>query len=153
MREKQQTNCRNGLDFEHEAEDILTDNGIPFMSQVDFKNINARCDVVLFGRYNKIYNLSIKRSLRERYKLSAFEQVGLQQLYGRKAKTYIVTNRGREAENLIARIPKSTDLKNNLAGVIYIDELADFVNGMRIVAPKVKDKRITRYHATRSNLG
>jgi len=151
------SNRQQGLDFEYEIEAMLKENGIPFLSQVDYKDMSSICDIIVatktkFRPYI-IYNLSIKKSLRERYKLSAFEQVGLDSIYWRRSKSYVVTLPGKEAENLIKKIPKKKDLKKTLKGVIYSKDLVNFLIELSgLATPDINDKRIKNFNRKRSNL-
>ena len=151
------TNCRKGLDFELMLEKQLQDNNIPYLSQVDFDGISSRCDIIIATQptpfnYN-VYNFSLKTSLRERYKLSGFEQCGLRELYKKKSKTYIVTPSSREAENLKKKIPTKIDLKKNITDVICEEDFITFIKKLpKIVNPDIDDIRIENYNVSRSNI-
>ena len=145
------TNCVKGLDFEKDIEKRLKSNNIPFLSQVDFKGVSSRCDIIVCTKSGRLINLSIKKSLRERYKLSAFEQYGLRILYGNKCRTIIVTPESKESTNLKKKITERKDLSKTLYGVVYPENLIHLLNKMNIVQPDINDKRIVKYHKKRSN--
>jgi hypothetical protein len=93
------TNNLNGKIFEHAIASLLIRKGIfPFFLQVSLSFVpNCDFDIVLFPEDEGPICLSLKTSLRERYKQADLESMALKQVH-RRAKSYLLTLNCHEAE-------------------------------------------------------
>lgn len=72
------------------CETLYQENLLPFYHQATFEKIpNAVFDIVLYNKKSPIV-LTVKTSLRERYKQADLEGIALKQVY-RKSKVYLIT--------------------------------------------------------------
>ncbi len=94
----------NGRVFEYLICETLAQAGItPFYYQAKFERVpNADFDVVLYCPKSPIV-LTMKVSLRERYKQADLEGLALRQVY-RSAKSYLITLSAGEAPNVVKKI-------------------------------------------------
>lgn len=93
------TNNLNGKIFEHAIASLLIRRGIfPFFLQVSLSFVpNCDFDIVLFPYDEGPICLSLKTSLRERYKQADLESMALKQVH-RRAKSYLLTLNCHEAD-------------------------------------------------------
>ncbi len=92
-------NNLNGLIFEYlVCETLAQQNIMPFYFQATFAHVpNCSFDIVLYHPIWPVV-LSLKTSLRERYKQADLEGIALRQVY-RKAKQYLITLDAKEADS------------------------------------------------------
>ena len=97
-------NSMNGKIFELLICETLLRKGItPFYYQAEFKLVpDIKFDIVCYNYLNPVA-LSIKTSLRERYKQASLEGLVLRQVY-RHAETYLLTMEGSERKNTQKKI-------------------------------------------------
>lgn len=98
------TASTNGRLFEYLVCESLAQEGItPFYYQARFEHVpNADFDVVLYHRSSPVV-LTMKVSMRERYKQSVLEGSALWQVY-RNAETWLITLEAKEAPNVQRKI-------------------------------------------------
>lgn len=98
------TASTNGRLFEYLVCETLAQEGIvPFYYQARFEHVpNADFDVVLYHRSRPVI-LTMKVSMRERYKQAVLEGWALWQVY-RNAETWLITLHEKEAENVQRKI-------------------------------------------------
>lgn len=94
----------NGRIFEYIICETLAQQGIvPLCYQAEFAQVpNASFDVVLYDEASPVV-LSMKTSLRERYKQAGLEGMALRQVY-RRARCYLITLADDEADKLQCKI-------------------------------------------------
>lgn len=121
----------NGNIFELIIETLLYREGIlPFYIQAKAAFVpNVVFDVLLYAESEPIC-LSIKTSLRERYKQADLEAVALKYVH-RKAKCYLLTLEKNEANSVAAKIENSEVL--GLDGITYClsEELDNLINQLK----------------------
>ena len=89
------------------CETLVREGIVPFFYQARFTQVpNADFDIVLYDPVLPVV-LSVKTSLRERYKQAVLEGVVLQQVY-RKAESHLLTLSGEEAVNLQRKIEEGS---------------------------------------------
>ena len=122
----------NGKIFELIVETLLYREGIlPYYIQAKAAFVpNVDFDVLLYAESEPVC-LSIKTSLRERYKQADLEAVALKYVH-RKAKCFLLTLEKNEANNVAAKIQNSEVL--GLDGMIYClsEELDDLVAELKL---------------------
>ena len=98
----------SGRIFEYIICETLAQQGIaPLYYQAEFAQVpNASFDVVLYDELSPVV-LSVKTSLRERYKQAALEGIALRQVY-RRARCYLITMSEGEADSLQGKIVSDT---------------------------------------------
>jgi hypothetical protein len=86
-------NSLNGAVLQALVERCLVANGVvPVYSEVTMRFIPvARYDIIVFTRKHGPINLSLKTSLRERWKQAEFEGMALRRVY-RRSRVYVVNN-------------------------------------------------------------
>lgn len=93
----------NGLIFEYLVCETLSKSGLPYYYQAELNHIpNATFDVLLYHPITPRV-LTMKVSLRERYKQAALEGGALQQVY-RSSEVYLVTMHSNEARLVSQKI-------------------------------------------------
>lgn len=121
----------NGRIFEYLiCETLARHKVVPFYCQAKFQHVpNADFDVVLYDKLRPVV-LTMKVSLRERYKQADLEGLALRQVY-RQAASYLITLSDKESRNIgqkiregsvsgldrcvLANTPEYTELLNELA--------------------------------------
>ncbi len=100
----QTTSSTNGRIFEYLiCETLAQEKIVPFYYQARFEHVpNADFDVVLYHRRKPVV-LTMKVSMRERYKQSVLEGWVLWQVY-KNAKTWLITMHEKEALNVQSKI-------------------------------------------------
>ena len=103
---KKKSNATNGKIFEYLICETLAQEGItPFYFQASFTYVaNADFDIVLYHDKRPVV-LTMKTSMRERYKQAALEAWALWQVY-RSAETWLLTLHEKEANNVQDKINK-----------------------------------------------
>lgn len=121
----------NGKVFELIIETLLYREGIlPFYIQAKAAFVpNVDFDVLLYAKSEPVC-LSIKTSLRERYKQADLEAVALKYVH-RKAQCYLLTLEKNEADNVAGKIANSEVL--GLDGMIYClsEELDTLIKNLK----------------------
>lgn len=104
LHRKRCTNSINGRVFEYLICETLAQQKLaPFYYQAKFERVpNADFDIVLYSPQKPVV-LTIKRSLRERYKQADLEGIALRQVY-RRAKSYLITLSHDEAASVSIKI-------------------------------------------------
>ena len=94
----------NGRIFEYLVCETLAQQGItPFYYQAKFERVpNVEFDIVLYDPYRPVV-LTMKTSLRERYKQADLEGAALRQVY-RQADVYLITMSVKEANGVMNKI-------------------------------------------------
>ena len=121
----------NGKIFELIIETLLYREGIlPYYIQAEVAFVpNVDFDVLLYAESEPVC-LSIKTSLRERYKQADLEAVALKYVH-RKAQCYLLTLEKNEADSVASKIENSEVL--GLNGMIYClsDELDNLISTLK----------------------
>lgn len=122
-------NSINGTVFEYIIETALYNKGIlPMFTQASMAFVaNAKFDVLLYTSENFPIGLSLKTSLRERYKQADLEAIALKYVH-RRALNYLITFWGDEATGVKAKIQDGTLLGINkvvTADTTEFDELCE----------------------------
>lgn len=143
----------NGRIFEYLiCETLARHKIVPFYYQAKFKHVpNADFDVVLYDKLRPVV-LTMKVSLRERYKQADLEGLALRQVY-RQAASYLITLSDTEARKIeqkisegsvsgldrcvLANTPEYTELLNELAERSF--SLAEVIMPISGIAFPVKD--------------
>lgn len=96
----------NGRIFEYlVCETLVQESIVPFYYQASFERVpNADFDIVLYD-HNRPVVLTLKTSLRERYKQADLEGFALRQVY-RGAESYLITLSGQEVGSIQTKIKK-----------------------------------------------
>lgn len=104
LSDKKGKNSINGRVFEYLiCETLAQQNILPFYYQAKFERVpNAEFDIVLYNPQRPVV-LTMKRSLRERYKQADMEGVTLRQVY-RRAESHLITLSHDEAQNVSRKI-------------------------------------------------
>ena len=127
----QKIKSMSGKIFEFAIAEILKHHNItPFYMQAEIKNVpNSKFDFLCFNDQTPVI-LSVKISLAERWRQSAFEGYFLKQVY-RQAKSYVITNDKRSATL------RNNDIENNkISGVdrfyyVQSSEMNDLVEKLK----------------------
>ena len=127
-----QDNSINGKVFEYILSSVFINNRIlPFYMQAKVAFVpNADYDLLLYCKEKGPISISVKTSLRERYKQADLEAVALKYVY-RKSENYLITLNEREAEIVRNKI-KNGDLIG-IDEVIYAkdNQFNDFINRLK----------------------
>ncbi|MCD7731068.1 MAG: hypothetical protein LUI05_06185 [Oscillospiraceae bacterium] len=135
----QKTNAVNGTIFEYIIETALYNRGIlPMFTQASVAFVpNANFDILLYTDMNFPIGLSLKTSLRERYKQADLEAIALKYVH-RRALNYLITLSGDEADNVKEKISNGTLLGINkviTADTVEFDDLCDELSSYSFVEP------------------
>jgi hypothetical protein len=126
------TNSLNGTIFELIIATLFVKEGIVplhLQAQVAFVP-NVNFDAVLYTNESGPIGLSLKTSLRERYKQADLEAVALKYVH-RKAENYLLTMDSEEAESVANKIANGAVLGLDKALLASSDEFDDFVNKLK----------------------
>lgn len=126
------TNALNGTIFELIIATLFVKERIVplhLQAQVAFVP-NVNFDAVLYTNESGPIGLSLKTSLRERYKQADLEAVALKYVH-RKAENYLLTMDSEEAESVANKIADGAVLGLDKALLASSDEFDDFVNGLK----------------------
>ncbi|MBE8233336.1 MAG: hypothetical protein HAW67_06325 [Endozoicomonadaceae bacterium] len=135
--QKHQNNSMNGAIFELLCYGMLIRNGItPFYIQSNVAFVpNVRYDVLLNTQEYGPLGLSLKTSLRERYKQADLEAYVLKNVH-RKSMSFIITANEDEAVLVNKKITKGDLLAlDYVYSLNNINELVDFLNPLNIIPP------------------
>lgn len=127
LRTDKQSNSMNGAIFELLFYTLLVNKKIvPFYTQSNVTLVpNVRYDILLYTNKGNFIGLSLKTSLRERYKQADLEAYVLKNVH-RKSKTYIVTAEENEALNVNQKINNGELLAlNHVYTLQNLDQLID----------------------------
>ncbi len=132
-------NSINGTIFEYIIETALYNKGIlPMFTQASMAFVpNANFDILLYTSENFPIGLSLKTSLRERYKQADLEAIALKYVH-RRALNYLITFSGDEADGVKDKIKDGTLLGINkvvTADTTAFDELCEELLGYTFFEP------------------
>lgn len=132
-------NSINGTIFEYIIETALYNKGIlPMFTQASMAFVpNANFDILLYTSENFPIGLSLKTSLRERYKQADLEAIALKYVH-RRALNYLITFSGDEADGVKDKIKDGTLLGINkvvTADTTAFDELCEELLGYTFIEP------------------
>ena len=125
-------NSLNGTIFELIIATLFVKEGrfpLHLQAQVAFVP-NVNFDAVLYTHENGPIGLSLKTSLRERYKQADLEAVSLKYVH-RKAENYLLTMDREEAESVSRKIATGAVLGLDKAVLASSDEFDSFVNNLK----------------------
>lgn len=124
----EKTNALNGTIFELIVETLLVKEGIvPLHIQAQIAFVpNIEFDVVLYNDENGPVALSLKTSLRERYKQADLEAIALKYVH-RKARNYLVTMDEAEAASVKEKIKNGAVLGIDKVIVATTNEMDCFI--------------------------
>ena len=128
----ERNNALNGTIFELIIATLFVKEGIlplHLQAQVAFVP-NVNFDAVLYTHENGPIGLSLKTSLRERYKQADLEAVALKYVH-RKAENYLLTMDREEAESVSRKIATGAVLGLDKAVLASSDEFDSFVNNLK----------------------
>ena len=128
----EQNNSLNGTIFELIIATLFVKEGIlplHLQAQVAFVP-NVNFDAVLYTHETGPIGLSLKTSLRERYKQADLEAVALKYVH-RKAENYLLTMDREEAESVSRKIATGAVLGLDKAVLASSDEFDAFINGLK----------------------
>ena len=128
----ERNNSLNGTIFELIIATLFVKEGIlplHLQAQVAFVP-NVNFDAVLYTHENGPIGLSLKTSLRERYKQADLEAVALKYVH-RKAENYLLTMDREEAESVSRKIATRAVLGLDKAVLASSDEFDSFVNNLK----------------------
>ncbi len=128
----ERNNSLNGTIFELIIATLFVKEGIlplHLQAQVAFVP-NVNFDAVLYTHENGPIGLSLKTSLRERYKQADLEAVALKYVH-RKAENYLLTMDREEAESVSRKIATGAVLGLDKAVLASSDEFDLFVNNLK----------------------
>ena len=128
----ERNNSLNGTIFELIIATLFVKEGIlplHLQAQVAFVP-NVNFDAVLYTHENGPIGLSLKTSLRERYKQADLEAVALKYVH-RKAENYLLTMDREEAESVSRKIATGAVLGLDKAVLASSDEFDSFVNNLK----------------------
>lgn len=136
-------NATNGKVFELIIETCLYRNAIkPMFLQAKATFVpNVDFDILLYSEEKYPIAISIKTSLRERYKQADLEAIALKYVH-RNAKNYLVSLASEETENLKAKIRQGELLGINeiiSANTNEFDELVDKLSNIHFIKPSKVD--------------
>lgn len=144
-------NSKNGSKFEQKVEDFLKAKNINFYSQPTLKIGNERVDLILKTTQGILVHLSLKKSLRERYKLTSAESQHLKINCGTSV-TYLITeDTPKEISNIQKRINNSPIYSADIQGIVHFDDLDTFIKKFNFIKLNAIEPGIRRY-AKRSNI-
>lgn len=126
------TNSLNGTIFELIVETLLVKEGVvPLHIQAQIAFVpNIEFDIVLYNAENGPVALSLKTSLRERYKQADLEAVALKYVH-RKARNYLITMDRAEAASVKAKIRSGAVLGIDKVIVATTNEMDSFVSELK----------------------
>lgn len=132
-------NSINGTIFEYIIETALYNKGIlPMFTQASMAFVpNANFDILLYTSENFPIGLSLKTSLRERYKQADLEAIALKYVH-RRALNYLITFSDDEADGVKDKIKDGTLLGINkvvTADTTEFDELCEELLGYTFIEP------------------
>lgn len=124
-------NSLNGIIFELIIYTLLyRENLLPFYTQASVAFVPGIIyDTILYTKERPIC-LSLKTSLRERYKQADLESIALKYVH-RKAKCYILTTNEAEADNVNKKIQEGTVIGINKAIYCLSSEIDSFINALK----------------------
>lgn len=128
----ERNNSLNGTIFELIIATLFVKEGVlplHLQAQVAFVP-NVNFDAVLYTHENGPIGLSLKTSLRERYKQADLEAVALKYVH-RKAENYLLTMDREEAESVSRKIATGAVLGLDKAVLASSDEFDSFVNNLK----------------------
>ena len=128
----ERNNSLNGTIFELIIATLFVKEGIlplHLQAQVAFVP-NVNFDAVLYTHVNGPIGLSLKTSLRERYKQADLEAVALKYVH-RKAENYLLTMDREEADSVSRKIATGAVLGLDKAVLASSDEFDSFVNNLK----------------------
>ena len=128
----ERNNSLNGTIFELIIATLFVKEGIlplHLQAQVAFVP-NVNFDAVLYTHENGPIGLSLKTSLRERYKQADLEVVALKYVH-RKAENYLLTMDREEADSVSRKIATGAVLGLDKAVLASSDEFDSFVNNLK----------------------
>ena len=128
----ERNNSLNGTIFELIIATLFVQEGIlplHLQAQVAFVP-NVNFDAVLYTNESGPIGLSLKTSLRERYKQADLEAVALKYVH-RKAENYLLTMDAEEAESVAKKIADGAVLGLDKALLASSDEFDDFINELK----------------------
>ena len=128
----ERNNSLNGTIFELIIATLFVKEGIlplHLQAQVAFVP-NVNFDAVLYTHENGPIGLSLKTSLRERYKQADLEAVALKYVH-RKAENYLLTMDREEADSVSRKIATGAVLGLDKAVLASSDEFDSFVNNLK----------------------
>ena len=128
----ERNNSLNGTIFELIIATLFVKEGIlplHLQAQVAFVP-NVNFDAVLYTHETGPIGLSLKTSLRERYKQADLEAVALKYVH-RKAENYLLTMDREEAESVSRKIATGAVLGLDKAVLASSDEFDAFINGLK----------------------
>lgn len=106
---------------------LYNKNILPMFTQASVAFVpNAKFDILLYTNDNFPIGISIKTSLRERYKQADLEAVALKYVH-RRALNYLITLSGNEAINVKAKVKDGTLLGINKVITADTKEFDDFI--------------------------
>lgn len=96
---KKRSNTLNGKVFEALVSLALHRKGIkPFYEQAKIAFIpNVEYDIIIYTEEDVLYSLSLKTSLRERYKQADLEALALKNIFRKKVRSFLITLNQKEA--------------------------------------------------------
>ncbi len=132
-------NSINGTIFEYIIETAMYNQGIlPMFTQASMAFVpNANFDILLYTDDNFPIGLSLKTSLRERYKQADLEAIALKYVH-RRALNYLITFSGDEAEGVSEKIKDGTLLGINRVVTVdtpEFDRLCEELLGYSFIEP------------------
>lgn len=132
-------NSINGTIFEYIIETALYNNNIlPMFTQASMAFVpNATFDIMLYTNENFPIGLSLKTSLRERYKQADLEAIALKYVH-RRALNYLITFSGDEANSVKSKLNDGTLLGINkviTADTLEFDSLCEELSVFTFVEP------------------
>ena len=124
-------NSMNGTIFEYIIGTALYNKGIlPMFLQASMAFVpNTDFDILLYTSDNFPIGISIKTSLRERYKQADLEAIALKYVH-RRALNYLITFSGNEANNVKNKIKTGTLLGINEVITADTNEFDIFINNL-----------------------
>ena len=128
----ERNNSLNGTIFELIIATLFVKEGVlplHLQAQVAFVP-NVNFDAVLYTHENGPIGLSLKTSLRERYKQADLEAVALKYVH-RKAENYLLTMDREEADSVSRKIATGAVLGLDKAVLASSDEFDSFVNNLK----------------------
>lgn len=126
------SNAMNGTIFELIISSLLIKEGIlPLYLQAQVAFVpNVNFDAILYTKESGPIGLSLKTSLRERYKQADLEAIALKYVH-RKAENYLLTMDTSEAESVSKKIKSGDILGINKAILTTSPEFDDFINKLK----------------------
>lgn len=132
----------NGAVFERLISYALQRAGIgPFFEQVEIAFVpGVKYDFVLFSEDGEVFSLSVKTSLRERYKQADLEALALKNIFRKKARSFLITRNKKEAMRRRKTIDRDFALEDViLADTGAFDALLKMLKLQKLCHPKPVD--------------